>query len=38
LAPLTASPDLGGNNDEVFGAWLGLDAADIANLRADGVI
>ncbi len=38
LAPLTASKDLGASNREVFGEWLGLEAYEIAELEADGVI
>jgi len=38
LAPLTASPDLGASNREVFGEWLGLADAELAALAADGVI
>lgn len=32
------SPALGEHNDEVYGGWLGLSHADIADLRRDGVI
>jgi benzylsuccinate CoA-transferase BbsF subunit len=32
------APELGGSNDYVFGELLGLDAAERARLKADGVI
>jgi CoA:oxalate CoA-transferase len=32
------SPKLGQHNDEVYGTWLGLSAAEIAGLRKNGVI
>jgi crotonobetainyl-CoA:carnitine CoA-transferase CaiB-like acyl-CoA transferase len=32
------SPKLGQHNDAVYGGWLGLSGAEIANLREDGVI
>jgi crotonobetainyl-CoA:carnitine CoA-transferase CaiB-like acyl-CoA transferase len=38
LAPLTPSPDLGANNQAVFGEWLGLGEAEVADLAKDGVI
>jgi formyl-CoA transferase len=36
--PVTASPLLGQNNDEVLGDWLGLDRDTIGGLRNGGVI
>ena len=36
--PLQAAPVLGADTDGVLGAELGLDADDLAALRADGVI
>lgn len=32
------SPAVGAQNDEVYGEWLGMSAAEIATLRANGVI
>jgi CoA:oxalate CoA-transferase len=36
--PLTPSPAVGADNDEVFGEWLGLSPAERAALTDDGVI
>jgi len=33
-----ASPVLGGHTAEVLGEWLGLDAAGVEALRAEGVV
>jgi crotonobetainyl-CoA:carnitine CoA-transferase CaiB-like acyl-CoA transferase len=33
-----AGPELGAHNEEIYGQRLGLSAADLAQLRADGVI
>jgi crotonobetainyl-CoA:carnitine CoA-transferase CaiB-like acyl-CoA transferase len=38
LATIEPSPDLGADNDEVFGKWLGLSADEIDTLRSEGVI
>ncbi|MDP6876130.1 MAG: CoA transferase [Alphaproteobacteria bacterium] len=35
---LTLNPEIGEDNDKVYGGWLGLDAAEIASLREDGAI
>ncbi|MBV8779392.1 MAG: CoA transferase, partial [Alphaproteobacteria bacterium] len=37
-APLLPSPRVGEHNAEIYGGWLGLRAADIAALKADGAI
>ena len=35
---LTLNPELGADNDRVYGDWLGLDTDEIASLREDGAI
>jgi crotonobetainyl-CoA:carnitine CoA-transferase CaiB-like acyl-CoA transferase len=32
------SPKVGQHNDEIYGAWLGLSAAELAALKAEGVM
>jgi len=36
--PMAPSPRIGEHNDEIYGGWLGLSAAEIAALRDEGVI
>ncbi|OBB14634.1 hypothetical protein A5761_01675 [Mycolicibacterium setense] len=36
--PLDAAHDLGADNDDVYGDWLGRSADQLSELRADGVI
>src|SRR5437763_13900996 len=36
--PLRPSPRVGQHNDEIYGAWLGLSAAEMGALREEGVI
>jgi crotonobetainyl-CoA:carnitine CoA-transferase CaiB-like acyl-CoA transferase len=38
VAPAAASPRVGQHNDEIYGAWLGLSAAELDSLRAEKVI
>src|SRR5262245_44670696 len=35
---IVPSKTLGADNDAVYGNWLGLDAAELAQLKADGVV
>src|SRR6201998_1214989 len=37
-APVKPSPLLGEHTSEVFGEWLGMNAADVEGLRRDGVV
>ena len=36
--PVTPSPLLGQNNEDVLGSWLGLDSGTVGGLKAGGVI
>jgi CoA:oxalate CoA-transferase len=36
--PMRPSPRIGEHNDEIYGTWLGLSAAEIAALKDEGVI
>jgi len=37
-APVKPSPLLGEHTTQVFGEWLGMNAADVEGLRSDGVV
>jgi CoA:oxalate CoA-transferase len=37
-APAGPSPRVGEHNDEIYGGWLGLSAADLAGLKEEGAI
>ena len=36
--PLRASPVLGASNEEIYGAWLGISAAEVKRMRDENVI
>jgi formyl-CoA transferase len=36
--PIQSSPIHGGNNEEIYGDWLGISAEDVKKMRADNVI
>jgi len=36
--PVTSSPLLGADNEDIYGGWLNMDADEIAALKNDGVI
>ncbi|MFT5449684.1 MAG: formyl-CoA transferase [Gammaproteobacteria bacterium] len=36
--PVTASPVLGANTNEIYAEWLGLSDGDIADLKSEGVV
>ena len=38
VADMAPSPRVGQHNDDIYGGWLGLSAAELSTLRADGVI
>jgi len=38
IVPTVPSPGLGEHNAEIYGGWLGLSMAEIADLKRDGVI
>jgi CoA:oxalate CoA-transferase len=38
VAQAVASPRVGQHNDEIYGDWLGLSAAELAALRTEKVI
>ena len=36
--PVTASPVLGADTNEIYAEWLGLSDSDLADLKSEGVV